>query len=203
MSNSDICKFEGCERGIHAKGYCKKHYNIQHEKKTEERNKTLGNLCEIEGCERGVLTDGCCRTHYLTKKSKKMEESNRKKGKICKIEGCEKGGTSKGYCTKHYNQSEHKRKKEAIFKNLGQYECQRCGFDDKRALTLDHIHDDGYLEKNKSGVRRPIVQGKTGRMYVNNPELCRKKLQVLCQNCNFIKELERRKRLTGDPDLVF
>ena len=70
-------------------------------------------------------------------------------------------------------------------------------------MVFDHIHDDGYLDKTESGKRQSVAQGKIGRMYAENPELCRKKLQVLCMNCNHIKEVERKKRLTGDPDLVF
>ena len=66
---------------------------------------------------------------------------------------------------------------------------------------MDHIHDDGYLDKTKSN--KSAASGKIGKMYANNPELCRKKLQVLCMNCNHIKEVERKKRLTGDPDLIY
>ena len=75
-----------------------------------------------------------------------------------------------------------------------------CGFGDKRAFTLDHIHNDGYVDKKnykfKGGI--PIF-----KKYALDPELARKKLQVLCMNCNFIKEIERVRKITGDPELIY
>ena len=58
--------------------------------------------------------------------------------------------------------------------------CMRCGFDDERALHLDHIHGGGQVERAKirsHGVVRNVLHGKPG-------------YQLLCANCNFIKARE-------------
>ena len=58
--------------------------------------------------------------------------------------------------------------------------CIKCGFEDKRALQIDHIKGGGTKEKKNSNRNRElyykeILQGK------------RSDLQLLCANCNWIK----------------
>lgn len=68
--------------------------------------------------------------------------------------------------------------------------CVICGFNDIRALALDHINNDGAKQ------RRSLKTGKkiSGRgIYA----LLKKQgypegFQILCANCNMIKELNRR-----------
>jgi hypothetical protein len=68
------------------------------------------------------------------------------------------------------------------FEVLGGYTCKRCGFDDPRALQIDHVDDTGYV-KRRSGemgetlYRKVIETGGLG-------------FQVLCANCNWIKKAE-------------
>lgn len=38
------------------------------------------------------------------------------------------------------------RERERIYEMYG-HACVRCGFNDKRALTLDHINNDGNIER--------------------------------------------------------
>jgi hypothetical protein len=65
--------------------------------------------------------------------------------------------------------------------------CKQCGYSDIRALQLDHINNDGYINRRK-GI-------KAGHAFyswlIKNgfPDT----VQVLCANCNHIKEIERRK----------
>lgn len=61
--------------------------------------------------------------------------------------------------------------------------CSRCGFDDIRALSLDHINSDGNFWNKKLN-----MGGMSFYEYVkrNWP----KGLQVLCMNCQFIKRYE-------------
>lgn len=72
--------------------------------------------------------------------------------------------------------------------------CAKCGFDNIKALCIDHINGDGakhrtdiQLEKKQkepvSGVRLYDYLKKNN--YPNNPPL-----QVLCQNCNMIKRVD-------------
>jgi len=66
--------------------------------------------------------------------------------------------------------------------------CQRCGFDDWRALQIDHVEGAGTEERKRQSSGRTIAfEVVKGR---------REGLQVLCANCNWIKRYERGE--TGD-----
>ncbi len=64
--------------------------------------------------------------------------------------------------------------------------CQYCGFEDIRALQIDHIHDNGAEERKALGGQQ--VSG--WRFYEH---LSKQKYpdgyQTLCANCNMIKQL--------------
>jgi len=61
--------------------------------------------------------------------------------------------------------------------------CARCGLSDIRVLDIDHINNNGANERKVSG--NNLVH----KIFLNNfPE----GYQILCRNCNWIKELERR-----------
>ena len=60
--------------------------------------------------------------------------------------------------------------------------CNKCGFDDIRGLCVDHINNDGCKDKRAN---------QTLHLWMiknNYPE----GYQVLCANCNTIKEMDRR-----------
>ena len=67
--------------------------------------------------------------------------------------------------------------------------CVRCGFDDVRALCVDHINGGGTQErklwqnKNKIYYYKSIIE-KNGEGY-----------QLLCQNCNTIKRIEEKEHI--------
>lgn len=82
-----------------------------------------------------------------------------------------------------------KSRKSVRIETLMQYggKCAKCGIDDIEVLDLDHIYDDGAEERRKN-------------LFAYN--LCRKlkkegfpkgRYQVLCKNCNWKKELARRR----------
>lgn len=56
--------------------------------------------------------------------------------------------------------------------------CQRCGFDDKRALTLDHRNGNGNDERRRVGERGTYRKA----LAEYRPDLYR----TLCMNCQFI-----------------
>ena len=68
--------------------------------------------------------------------------------------------------------------------------CQQCGFADIRALHIDHIDGNGMLDH-----KQPIYLYKK---IVNNPVEYRSKLQVLCANCNLIKQHVNNEWRTGN-----
>ena len=72
--------------------------------------------------------------------------------------------------------------REKLFEVLGGKKCVKCGFSDERALGFSDIDDKEIFDK----IRRGGSASSWGK-YISNPDLARKKLQVLCLNCNQIK----------------
>lgn len=71
-----------------------------------------------------------------------------------------------------------KLREKAIVKLGGK--CIECGFNDHRALQIDHVNNDGYTERKLIQTRatylNKVIKDKTG------------KYQLLCANCNWIKK---------------
>ena len=87
---------------------------------------------------------------------------------------------------KEYAVTYHQILREKIFNILG-HECVKCGIKDKRVLQFDHINGGGTREIEV------IFKHNTDRKlkhYINNPELAKNTLQVLCANCNWVKRYE-------------
>ena len=61
--------------------------------------------------------------------------------------------------------------------------CAHCGYDNIIALDFDHIFNDGYLVRGKTG---------SGSDRLIEIEKSPSRFQLLCKNCNWIKEYERR-----------
>jgi hypothetical protein len=88
-------------------------------------------------------------------------------------------------------------RRRELIKKLGG-KCARCGFDDIRALQIDHKLGDGAEDR---------LRFKNGLYlyshYLENFNEARHRLQVLCANCNWIKKEENdenswyRKRKAG------
>lgn len=73
-----------------------------------------------------------------------------------------------------------------LVKALGSM-CQKCGFSDIRALQIDHVDGGGNCELIT------MFDGSNVRMYthyLNNLDMAKEKLQILCANCNVIKRIE-------------
>ena len=80
-----------------------------------------------------------------------------------------------------------KRKREiknSIFDILG-HVCTLCDFSDERALQIDHINDDGCFH------RKSVYPYQYLQSILEDPDI-KQKYQILCANCNWIKEMERR-----------
>lgn len=73
------------------------------------------------------------------------------------------------------------------------------GCTDVRALQIDHVHNDGAEERRKYGVagprggQTPLPRSKMQAIYQLALEDTEGRYQLLCANCNVIKEHERRK----------
>lgn len=112
------------------------------------------------------------------------------------------------YCKKYRRKEGYKEKKNARAREArallrleildhysnGSLICARCGYGDVRALDLDHIENNGGDHRKTIG-RRGVTYDIYAELKRNNfPE----GYQVLCRNCNWIKEIEKRSQRQCD-----
>lgn len=71
---------------------------------------------------------------------------------------------------------------EAVEKLGGR--CCRCGFDDRRALQIDHVNGGGLHDRRTRGQHAPVRDILKDRNLGD--------YQLLCANCNWIKRAERQ-----------
>jgi len=74
--------------------------------------------------------------------------------------------------------------REATLKALGQ-KCIRCGFNDWRALQIDHINGNGKKDRESFDNNKLFLKNVL-QDFVNEGN----KYQLLCANCNWIKRHE-------------
>ena len=73
-----------------------------------------------------------------------------------------------------------RKRRIALIERLGG-KCVRCGFVDIRALQIDHVNGDGYLERGET----------TNYLKVNKSlDDNEGRYQLLCANCNWIKRVD-------------
>lgn len=65
---------------------------------------------------------------------------------------------------------------------LGGWKCVMCGTTLRDVLAFDHKNGDGEEERNRMGGQLPTI-----RYYYHHLRDARKRLQVLCANCNWKK----------------
>lgn len=83
-------------------------------------------------------------------------------------------------CSAYWNATSYRRLRLEIVGILGG-ECRGCGFDDIRALQVDHI---------KGGGTREIREIGNHKIYRKIRDVGPEGYQLLCANCNFIKRKE-------------
>lgn len=89
-----------------------------------------------------------------------------------------------GYCIEHMNERSREAnaaRRASILDIMGRV-CVRCGFDDERALQIDHVNGGGCAEYDLLG-RNSV---KLYQRMMENPD----DYQILCANCNAIKKIE-------------
>jgi len=84
---------------------------------------------------------------------------------------------------KEYLREWKQKKRQQLIKFMGG-KCVSCGFDDIRALHIDHITGGGNIERrsyrgNYMKFNKELLNG----------TLDKKRYQLLCANCNFIKKI--------------
>lgn len=86
------------------------------------------------------------------------------------------------------NRTYHQSKRNQVLDALGPV-CVHCGFTDRRALQIDHINGDGAAHRAEVGFGAGYYLSMMKRLDT---------LQVLCANCNAIKQREAKEhRVAG------
>ena len=80
--------------------------------------------------------------------------------------------------------------RQEILKKFGN-KCCRCGFDDSRALQIDHIYGGGAKELREFNSTYRYYK------YLLSLTLPNESYQLLCANCNWIKKFERNENANG------
>lgn len=84
-------------------------------------------------------------------------------------------------CMTTVNSDRQQRQRAALILALGGPVCRRCGFDDVRALTIDHVNGGGSHHRREAVSMWAVYK----HAFENLDEY-----QVLCWNCNYIKRVE-------------
>jgi hypothetical protein len=90
------------------------------------------------------------------------------------------------------NVAERDRLKLAVFTHYainGEIKCCKCGFNDLRALTIDHIDNNGAEERRRLFGHR-MYAGTTFYRWLRKNNYPNNGYQILCANCNWIKKVE-------------
>jgi hypothetical protein len=80
----------------------------------------------------------------------------------------------------------HLKRKQILLSHLGM-QCVLCGYNDPRGLVLDHINDDGAESRRRFKGTQP--EWSYYSKHLGEAVLV---FQVLCANCNMIKEFNRK-----------
>ena len=87
-----------------------------------------------------------------------------------------------------YTRTIQRKTRDKVLELLGN-KCIRCGFNDPRALQVDHIHGGGNKKDPSRGVM--FYRITKGKYDITT-------LQLLCANCNWIKKAERAEGILAD-----
>lgn len=80
------------------------------------------------------------------------------------------------------------------YSQTAQPSCSRCGIDDLDVLCLDHINDNGKEDRKITGMGSNFYNWLKQHNYPEG-------YQVLCRNCNYKKELERRRKIMEEHNV--
>jgi len=78
--------------------------------------------------------------------------------------------------------------RKKLFSILGEKKCVNCGFEDERALGFEQTDDVTSFDFIQRG-----GASSSWEKYISDPDLAKQELQIICLNCNMIKQKESDK----------
>lgn len=100
----------------------------------------------------------------------------------------------KSLCRRCHNDKmliQQKKIRDEILITLGN-KCIRCGYDDVRALHIDHVNGFGRKDRGEKYSRYRYLKSTLSDLKNGST-----KYQLLCANCNFIKLIEKRENINN------
>jgi hypothetical protein len=88
-------------------------------------------------------------------------------------------------CNKRINKARATYRKQ-VFDHYG-WECKCCGEAEPAFLVIDHIHNDGYLDRMKYGRKKKLISKDLYYKIIFVEKFPENKYQPLCHNCNSAK----------------
>ena len=168
--------------------------------KTGRFVKIVSGFCSVEGCRSPAYCKGMCKNHYHRAVMQEYRANNPEK--------------RNSYWSKHKKRIKERRseKRDEINrqqrewrKNLkrevlthysnGKPKCNVCGLDDIRVLCLDHINNDGAEQRRRVSNGKGSGGNSVAVYIAAKREGYPDDLQVLCCNCNRIKEYELKESI--------
>lgn len=140
--------------------------------------KFCSHSCVVKSRGRATFEAGICYKCNSPLPKEWLDKIKERNIKTLLCEGCRK-------ITNERVKNGHAKQRGEIISLYGA-KCQRCGFNDKRALHIDHVNGGGTREL------RAIGTGIFNRKVIE--ECGNGEYQLLCANCNFIKAHENNEK---------
>jgi hypothetical protein len=169
-SLSEFYKHPGCKKGVgNSCKLCTKIQSLKYRKDNAEKIKEKGQRYRLLNKEK---TNEYTRNWY---------NRNKDEIRVIKKESMKKRRDENPEIHRIQTKRAKSKLKDSLFDIYG-HACARCGFDDKRALTLDHKLNNGNKERRELGERGVYRRARDNYL----PD----EYQTLCMNCQFIKRVE-------------
>ena len=132
------CADPGCNRPVHAKGLCQKHYDAMRKSSAGKRQKA----CSVPGCNGEHHAQGFCQKHY--------DQRRKKTRKVpCRVPTCNDEAYMAGYCHRHYEQL-----RRGPLRSLAGGGPKATGQDCSIPGCKNAHHAKGYCKSHYSRLRR-------------------------------------------------